>query len=212
MNLTKYEGKNIYQRILSVMAEVDYIQKGDKMVNGQYRFVGHDQVTAIIHPQLVKHGIAVLPTVVGSKQDGNRTEVVLSTTFVNVDDPMDRIEIKTLGYGIDQGDKGPGKAVSYAFKYAVLKTFSLETGDDPDMDANASYSAPQPLEDVADMAIELHAKCPDQNGKPLVSMIQMSKYVSFLAGKNKLEEKAVLTHALKSPERFFETAQTWLKS
>jgi hypothetical protein len=42
--------------------------------------------------------------------------------------------VSFFGYGIDNQDKGPGKAMSYAVKYAMLKTFCLETGDDPEKD------------------------------------------------------------------------------
>lgn len=129
--------KNIYQRIIDVMSELDYIQKGDKMVNGQYRFVSHDQVTAAIHPLLVKHGICCIPTVESKEQLGTRTEVNLRVRFINADKPDDFVESHWLGFGIDNGDKGPGKAISYAYKYAILKTFCLETGDDADNDAAA---------------------------------------------------------------------------
>jgi hypothetical protein len=125
---------NIYQRVLAVMSELSYVQKGDKTVNNQYRFVGHDAVSEAIHPMLVKHGIAMIPSVSGWKQDGNRTEVDVTVSFINVDKPEDRFEVQTFGFGVDQQDKGPGKAVSYATKYAVLKTFVLETGDDPEKD------------------------------------------------------------------------------
>ena len=47
--------------------------------------------------------------------------------------------VRAFGYGIDNGEKGPGKAVSYAVKYALLKTFCLETGDDPDRDAGTEH-------------------------------------------------------------------------
>lgn len=127
--------KNIYQRIIDVMSELDYIQKGDKMVNGQYRFVSHDQVTSAIHPFLVKHGICCIPTIEKTEQLGTRTEVTLRVRFVNIDKPDDFVESIWLGFGIDNGDKGPGKAISYAYKYAILKTFCLETGDDADNDA-----------------------------------------------------------------------------
>lgn len=139
---------NIYQRILAVMAEVDYIQKSQKTVNNQYRFVSHDQVAAKIHPQLVKHGIVVVPTTKSIAQEEfavmqkgervvqQRTQVCLSTKFVNVEDPQDCVEIETWGYAIDSSDKGPGKAVSYAYKYALLKMFCLETGEDPDQVAH----------------------------------------------------------------------------
>lgn len=129
------EQKNIYQRILAVMKDVAYIQKGDKKVNGQYSFVTHDEVSRVLHPKLVEHGIVVIPSVIQWKQDGNRTEADVEVSFVNSDNPDDRVTVRALGFGIDPQDKGPGKAVSYATKYAMLKTFVLETGDDPERDS-----------------------------------------------------------------------------
>ena len=137
--MEKKEAPNIYQRIVAVMREVDYIQKSDKKVNNQYRFVSHDQVAATIHPALVKHGIAVIPNVIQMKQDGNRTEIILEVSFINADNPQDMFKVTYPGLGIDPSDKGAGKAISYAIKYAILKTFVLETGDDPDNDAEAKY-------------------------------------------------------------------------
>lgn len=125
---------NLYQRIRGVMSELDYIQKGEKRVNNQYRFVSHDQVVEAIHPLLVKWGIVMVPKVVQYKQDGQRTEVMVEVDFVNCDEPQERENVPALGFGVDPQDKGPGKAVSYAVKYAVLKLFALETGEDPDYD------------------------------------------------------------------------------
>lgn len=137
---------NIYQRILGVMQDVEYIAKGSAKVNGQYRFVSHDAVVGKLHGALVKHGIAVIPTVETMTQVGNRTEAKLAVVFRNADNPQDSFYIHSYGYGIDGGDKGPGKAVSYAFKYALLKVFCLETGDDPDNDANALHEPEKCLE------------------------------------------------------------------
>lgn len=126
--------KNIYQRILAVMETVNYIQKSDKKVNNQYSFASHDEVSRVLHPELVTHGIVVIPSIASWKQDGNRTEVDVDVAFVNADKPEDRFVVRALGFGVDPQDKGPGKAVSYATKYAMLKTFVLETGDDPERD------------------------------------------------------------------------------
>lgn len=128
------ETKNLHQRMHAVMQTIAYVQKEEKQVNGQYRFVSHDAVTAKVRGALVDHGILTLPTVTRHSQDGNRTEVDITVAFVNVDDPADRIEVQAFGYGIDPQDKGPGKAISYAVKYAYLKAFALETGDDPERD------------------------------------------------------------------------------
>jgi hypothetical protein len=139
--MTKTEN-SIFQRILAVMAEVSYVQKEDKKVNNQYTFVSHDAVIAKLRPALIKHGIVVVPTVVDAKQEGNTTVCQYRVTFVNVDNPQDAVTIDTLGYGVDPQDKGPGKAMSYAYKYAMLKLFCLETGDDPEKDSINREPAP----------------------------------------------------------------------
>lgn len=134
MTEPKKKPLTIHQRIFAVMQAISYIQKGDKKVNNQYTFVSHDAVTAAIRPHLLEHGIVVIPSVTNHTQDGNRTEVDILVSFVNVDAPDDKVEIQFFGYGVDQQDKGPGKAFSYAKKYAFLQLFCLETGDDPERD------------------------------------------------------------------------------
>lgn len=126
------EIKNIHQRLLEVMKEVTYIQKEDKQVNNQYRFVSHDAVTAKVRPVFIEKGILVIPTVKEFTQDGNRICVTMSIDFINVDNINDKITVEYIGHGIDTQDKGPGKAISYAVKYAYLKVLGLETGDDPE--------------------------------------------------------------------------------
>ena len=75
---------NIHQRLLGIMSELHYIEKGDKTVNGAYRFVSHDQVTAKVHPMLVKYGVTAIPTVEEMTQDGNRTTIKMIITSVIV--------------------------------------------------------------------------------------------------------------------------------
>lgn len=131
---------NIYQRIIAVMKGVRYVQKEDRKVNNLYTFVSHDAVVAAIRPHLEENRIAVIPTVLGTKQDGNRTVMKVRITLVNSDNPEETVSVDMVGYGIDPQDKGPGKAFSYAYKYAFLKLFCLETGDDPERD-NIDYKA-----------------------------------------------------------------------
>lgn len=116
------------------MKEVSYVQKEDKKVNNQYRFVSHDAVVAKIRPALIEAGIVMVPTVKCWVQNGDRTEATIAVDFVNADKPDDKVTIEAFGFGVDKQDKGPGKAVSYACKYAILKAFALETGDDPERD------------------------------------------------------------------------------
>lgn len=133
---------NVLQRLNAVQQEVDYIQK-EKKQGMNYSIVSHDAVTAKVRPLMVKHGVLYYPENMRLTQNGNRTEVMLDIRFVSIDSPADHIIVATAGYGIDTQDKGIGKAISYAVKYALLKALGLETGDDPDLDQNAKHE-PEP--------------------------------------------------------------------
>ena len=123
---------NIHQRLNLIMSEIDYIKK-DKSINfgkgGGFTVVGHDAVTKLIHPLLVKHGVNIIPTIKQIIQEGNRSRVDLEFRWINIDNPSDHFVTEASGYGIDQQDKGIGKGWSVAQRYTVLKTLHLETGD-----------------------------------------------------------------------------------
>jgi hypothetical protein len=148
---------NIHQRILEVMSEISYIKKGDKKVNNQYTFISHDDVTAALHPLMVKHGITCLTSVLDHSQDGNRTGVTISLTFTNVDDIRESVEVHGFGHGIDPQDKGAGKALSYAAKSLLLKTFMIETGD-RDNEADLIDHKPEPLSDALTEVLTIAAQ------------------------------------------------------
>lgn len=133
---------NIHQRLAAVMSEVSYIQK-ERRQGMNYTIVSHDAVTAKVRPALLKHGIVYYPVRCEHQHSGNRAECAMTVRFVNIDKPDDYFEVPTFGYGIDAQDKGPGKAMSYAVKYALLKALGLETGDDPDTES-VDYSERDP--------------------------------------------------------------------
>jgi hypothetical protein len=132
---------NIHQRMAGVMGDVKYILK-DKIVKNKhgsemYRVTSHDTVIREIRPSFIRHGILAVPSVEDHERVGsNLTILRVRIEFVNIDDPKDYISVTYYGYGIDTSDKGVGKAVSYAVRYAYLKVLSLETGDDPENDNN----------------------------------------------------------------------------
>lgn len=134
----------LLQRINAVQREVDYVQK-EKKQGMRYSIVSHDAVTAKVRPLMVKHGVVYFPCEMDIQQAGNRTQATMTVRFVSVDDASDFMDVKTAGYGIDDQDKGPGKAISYAVKYALLKALGLESGDDPDQDQDVVHrSDPEP--------------------------------------------------------------------
>ena len=131
----KADTRNIYQRIAAAMETVKYVQKSNTKSTGlKYNVVTHDAVTAKVRPALLAEGVVYHPHQMDHSQNGNRTEVFLMLRFVNIAKPDDVMDVPCLGYGVDGQDKGPGKAVSYAVKYGLLKALGLETGDDADLD------------------------------------------------------------------------------
>jgi hypothetical protein len=131
---------NILQRINAVQKEVAYIQK-DRSVStggGSYKAVSHDAVTAMLRPHLIKHGIVYTTTLADechfdTKEEGSKQRLFRATftiCFASIDKPEDRIFVTLPAHALDNGDKAPGKAISYATKYALLKVFALETGED----------------------------------------------------------------------------------
>lgn len=130
---------NLYQRIIEIRKKVDYIQK-DKAVStggGSYRAVTHDAVTGILRQHLNEHGVICIPNLVASKANDRvgdakqfRYDATYSFDFVNCDAPEEKLTIVIEAHAMDNADKAPGKALSYAKKYAVLKLFEIETGED----------------------------------------------------------------------------------
>jgi hypothetical protein len=167
------------------MGEVDYVQK-ERKTGMNYSIVSHDAVTAKVRPLLHKHGVIYYPRALQVQQVGNRTEAVFTVRFENIDDRTDFIDVETMGYGVDPQDKGPGKAISYGVKYALLKVLGLETGDDPDtvQNATADYrpanadgsdaSTPRGEGDMSDSALRGSIKTlvHDINGCPTVSDLE----------------------------------------
>ena len=131
---------NIYQRINEVRKAITYIQK-DKSVSagsaGSYRAVTHDAVTGMVRQHLVEHGVIIAPTLIESvfhpKEEGAKQRLYSASydvRFINMDAPDECVTIRIEAHALDNGDKAPGKAISYATKYAILKLFNIETGED----------------------------------------------------------------------------------
>jgi hypothetical protein len=133
---------NIYQRVNKVQQAIKYIRKDKKITGGgqNYSAVSHDALVAVIRDKLVEHGIVTHPEQVSGqiliKRDkANDIAMHLyegnyNINLVNIDNPEDRIVIPIQAHAADNGDKAPGKAITYATKSALLKAFCLETGDD----------------------------------------------------------------------------------
>ena len=147
---------NIYEKMSLITTEMAVIEKNLKVaVNAKnsYKAVSERDVLDNVKPLEAKYRVYSYPLkreitdkdtlVKETEYNGNvtRTNTLfmrLSTVyrFINMDKPEEYIDIDTFGDGLDTGDKAPGKAMTYADKYALMKAYKISTGDDPEKEAS----------------------------------------------------------------------------
>nr|DAU66712.1 MAG TPA: ERF superfamily protein [Caudoviricetes sp.] len=147
---------NIYQKMSAVTAELQTVAKNlivQQTKTSSYRAVSERDVLDAVKPLEAKYGIYSYPSsrdILESNMLESEIEyqgkIVKKTTFmiriktvyrfVNIDNPEEFVETITFAEGIDSQDKGSGKAMTYADKYALMKVYKISTGDDPDQTAS----------------------------------------------------------------------------
>lgn len=147
---------NIYERLSLITDEIGVIEKNLNVQvnkNASYKAVSERDVLDAVKPIERKYRVYSYPVkreiidkdtlIKESEYNGNvtRTNTLfmrIDTTyrFVNIDKPDEYMETTVYGDGLDTGDKAPGKAMTYADKYALMKAYKLSTGDDPDKESS----------------------------------------------------------------------------
>lgn len=124
---------SVYKKIHAVMNDVNYLQKDDKVSFGStsYKAISEEKVTMAIRGALVKHGLVIVPVEQEHSKEGNLSTVNVKYQITDVDTGEFIVAVSS-GTGADTQDKGVGKAMTYAYKYLLLRTFAIPTGEDPD--------------------------------------------------------------------------------
>ena len=155
---------NLYQRIISVMKEESiYIKKGSA---GQGTGAQYDEVISVLAPLLTKHGIVVSVDKVGesrsreTKKGAYIYEGDFNVSYINIDNPEDRLVTLIESHAQDGGDKAPGKANTYATKTSMLKVFGIETGDKEE----SRVESANPLYITEDQQGQLYSLLCDDSG------------------------------------------------
>lgn len=134
----------IFQAIAAVMEDVQGVAKKDRNAAQGFNFRGIDAVVNAVGPALRKHKVIVYPKVEESQHEtievgSKRTlmgHVVLRVRYVFAAQDGSTIEAVVVGEAMDSGDKAFSKAMSVAFRTALLQTLALPT-DEPDPDASS---------------------------------------------------------------------------
>ena len=133
---------NLAAKMILIMKEVEYIKKtGYNQFHG-YKYATESDVTSEMSSAMQKHNVFMFSSIISRDciqyktrggKDSFLITVQIQVTFVDVDSG-EEFTGQFYGDGSDSDDKGIYKAITGAQKYALMKTFLVETGDDPERD------------------------------------------------------------------------------
>ena len=147
---------NIFEKMSAITTELGVVAKNLNVSAGKgssYKAVSERDVLDSVKPLEAKYKVYSYPVyreTMESEQlesestyNGNPTKRTtfytrIKTTyrFVNIEKPEEYIDTTVFSVGMDSQDKGDGKAMTYADKYALMKAYKISTGDDPDQDGS----------------------------------------------------------------------------
>jgi hypothetical protein len=139
----------IFKKMALISAEMTTVAKNLKVGYGNmtYKAVAENDIIEAVKPLETKHGVYSYPIgrkvidqqiIEGEKNDKMFLRIETTYRFVDVDDES-FIEVISIADGVDTQDKAPGKAMTYADKYALMKAYKIPTGEDPDKDASEPF-------------------------------------------------------------------------
>lgn len=150
------ETPDIYSALSSVMTDVLAVRKTGRNTDQNYSFRGVDSVVNAVGPVLRKHHVLLLPELldvsyrdVRTSRDKPAREVTVRVRYTFIGPKGDHIDVVVPGESMDNGDKGTAKAMSVAYRIALLQALCIPT-DEPDPDEGTyerSYAPPPPPPD-----------------------------------------------------------------
>jgi hypothetical protein len=134
--------KNVYEAWAAVMADVQAIGKNSINQSQNFSFRGVDDVMNAVGPAMREHGVMTIPhdpvvehSDAGRSRSGNtmhRVTVVGRWSVASV--TGDAFEMSAPGEALDAQDKATAKAMSVAFRTALLQALCIPTNEpDPDL-------------------------------------------------------------------------------
>ena len=142
---------SITEALSAVMNDVQAVAKKDRNTHQNFNFRGIDAVVNAVGPALRNHGVVVVPEVqdvayetvtTTNKKPATACRLVVSYTF-HKDDSY--LSCTVAAEAWDHGDKAAPKAMSVAFRTALLQALALPT-DEPDPDAQTFEQTAAPVD------------------------------------------------------------------
>ena len=148
----KGDQMEIIKLLSSVMEDAGAVRKSERNTHQNFNFRGIDAVVNAVSPALRKHGVVVLPTVneciyetviVGQNKTA-MGHIRVDVTYAFYAPDGTSVSARVSAESMDSGDKATAKAMSVAFRTALLQVLCLPT-DDSDPDASTYERSPSTI-------------------------------------------------------------------
>ena len=164
---------NIFEKMLNITNEISSVNKNLTVGQGKsaYKAVGEADILKAVKELEFKYRVYSYPvnrevlestmyTTTNEYGEKNNIFSRIKTTyrFVNIDKTDEYIETITFAEGIDTQDKGSGKAMTYADKYALMKSYKIITGEDPDQNPSEDGYKKKQTKTTNNKVTEVEAK------------------------------------------------------
>lgn len=141
--------------LAAIIRDIQAVAKDRRNESQGFKFRGIDDVYNALHPIFSAHGVVCIPFVESMNHDrfqnakGNNvfhSFVTMGFRFTASDGSS--VEARTVGEGMDFGDKATAKALSVAHKYLLLQTFLIPTADIAEGDYDSTIDPREEIEDL----------------------------------------------------------------
>ena len=145
---------NLREKFAEVRRRLGYIQKRGHNERHNYSYVMAADLAGAVGDILSGLGVVAVPQLQSISTETPRSSneriarVVMNYRFVDARSG-EELTVRVAGEGADTGDKAPYKAMTGALKYALLQSFLLASGDDPEDERGDMRGNPGPERPIA---------------------------------------------------------------
>ena len=142
--------KKIYERLCSVMAEIEAVTKDKKNPQQGYNYRSIDDVYNMLQPVFGRNKIFILPNVIEIKEEERQSKSGGTLFYTTIEmeysfytDDGSSVTTKATGKAMDSGDKSLDKAKSSAIKNLLLQMFIIPTIEEKDTETASPEVKPK---------------------------------------------------------------------
>lgn len=212
---------NIFEKMLNITNEISSVNKNLTVGQGKsaYKAVGEADILKAVKELEFKYRVYSYPinrevlestmyTTTNEYGEKNNIFSRIKTTyrFVNIDKTDEYIETITFAEGIDTQDKGSGKAMTYSDKYALMKSYKIITGEDPDQNPSEDVykkrkTSPAKSNKVTDIEAKSIYALMSKKGLDVVTLLEKNYGIKNTADLTKEQYVAILNKCNTLPDK-----------